>query len=54
MQQILAEEVPVLPLWYPDNEIVHSTRMTEVRPGVSGDFSWLREARLQEISSEGR
>ena len=38
VQQILAEELPVLPLWYPDNEVVHSARMTAVRPGVSGDF----------------
>ena len=45
VQKILAEELPVLPLWYPDNEVVHSARMIEVRPGVSGDFSWLREAR---------
>ncbi len=47
VQQILAEEVPVLPLWYPDNEVVHGTRMTEVRPGISGDFSWLRDARVR-------
>ena len=47
VQQILAEELPVLPLWYPDNEVVHSARMTAVRPGVSGDFGWLREARVQ-------
>ena len=47
VQQILAEELPVLPLWYPDNEVVHSTRMMEVRPGVAGDFGWLREARVE-------
>jgi len=46
IQQILAEELPVLPLWYPDNEVVHSARMGVVRPGGSGDFSWLREARM--------
>ena len=47
VQQILADELPVLPLWYPDNEVVHTARMTEVRPGVSGDFGWLREARVE-------
>ena len=47
VQKILAEELPVLPLWYPDNEVVHSARMTEVRPGVSGDFEWLRAARVE-------
>ncbi len=47
VQQILAEELPVLPLWYPDNEVVHSTRMMEVRPWGAGDFGWLREARVE-------
>ena len=47
VQKILANELPVLPLWYPDNEVVHSTRMTEVQPGVSGSFDWLREARMK-------
>ena len=47
VQKILAEELPVIPLWYPDNEVVHSLRMREVRPGVSGDFGWLRDARVE-------
>ncbi len=47
VQQILADELPVLPLWYPDNEVVHAARMSDVRPGVSGDFGWLREARVE-------
>ncbi len=47
VQTILADELPVLPLWYPDNEVVHSARMSEVRPGVSGNFDWLREARVE-------
>lgn len=48
IQQILSEDLPVLPLWYPDNEVVHSGRMRNVQPGVSGDFGWLREARVEE------
>ena len=47
VQRILAEELPVLPLWYPDNEVVHSARITEVRPGAGGDFGWLRGARVE-------
>ncbi len=47
VQKILAEELPVLPLWYPDNQVVHSAKMQEVRPGVSGDFEWLRKARVE-------
>ena len=54
VQQILAEDLPVLPLWYPDNEIVHSTRMTDVHPGVSGDFGWLRETRLEGVHPSQR
>ena len=47
VQHILANEIPVLPLWDPDNEVVHSTRMSAVQPGVSGSFDWLREARVE-------
>jgi len=44
VQQILAEELPGIPLWYPNNEVVHSARLGGVRVGASGDFSWLRGA----------
>ena len=47
VQRILADELPVLPLWYPDNEVVHAERLQQVQPGVSGDFGWLHEARIK-------
>ncbi len=44
VQQILAEEVPGIPLWYPNNEVVHTARMGGVQVGASGTFDWLRGA----------
>lgn len=47
VQKILADELPAIPLWYPNNEVVHSARLRHVKPGVSGNFDWLREAELE-------
>ncbi len=44
VQQILAEDLPGIPLWYPNNEVVHRARLGGVRVGASGDFAWLRGA----------
>jgi peptide/nickel transport system substrate-binding protein len=44
VQQILAEELPGIPLWYPNNEVVHTQRVEGVRPHGSGTFDFLREA----------
>jgi hypothetical protein len=44
VQQILATELPGIPLWYPNVEVVHSTRLTGVtlNPGGTFDFCGLR------------
>ncbi len=42
VQQILAEDLPGIPLWYPNNEVVHTLRITNVTPNVSGNFEFLR------------
>ena len=47
VQQILAEDVPSIPLWYPDNVVIHSTRLTGVTPNAGGSFDFLRMAKLQ-------
>ena len=47
VQQILAQQVPVLPLWYPNNEVVHSTRLGGLRPRLDGSFGFLRDAYLR-------
>jgi peptide/nickel transport system substrate-binding protein len=46
VQQILAEELPGIPLWYPDNEVVHTRRVVNVRPRASGNFDFLQEAEV--------
>jgi peptide/nickel transport system substrate-binding protein len=42
VQKILAEDLPGIPLWYPNNEVVHSRRIHGVRPMGSGTFDYLR------------
>jgi peptide/nickel transport system substrate-binding protein len=46
VQQILAEELPAIPLWYPNNEVVHTRRVVKVWPRASGNFDFLREAEV--------
>ncbi len=45
VQQILAEELPGIPLWYPNNEVVHTRRIVNVRPRASGNFDFLARGR---------
>lgn len=47
VQQILAEDLPGIPLWYPNNEVVHSRRIEGVRPKGSGTFDYLREVTVK-------
>ena len=46
VQKILSEELPGVPLWYPNNEVVHTRRIVNVRPRASGNFDFLREAEI--------
>jgi peptide/nickel transport system substrate-binding protein len=46
VQQILAEELPGIPLWYPDNVVVHTQRLTGVTLNAGGSFDFLRTAEL--------
>jgi peptide/nickel transport system substrate-binding protein len=47
VQQILADELPGIPLWYPNNEVVHSTRLSGVKLDPGGSFGFLRDAELR-------
>ena len=47
IQQILAQDLPTLPLWYPDNVVVHSTRLTHITLDPGGSFDFLRTAELR-------
>jgi peptide/nickel transport system substrate-binding protein len=46
VQKILSVELPAIPLWYPNNEVVHTRRIVDVRPRPSGNFDFLREAEV--------
>jgi peptide/nickel transport system substrate-binding protein len=42
VQKILAEEMPSVPLWYPNNEVVHTARLKDVVSQGDGNFDFLR------------
>ncbi|MEO6806529.1 MAG: ABC transporter substrate-binding protein [Edaphobacter sp.] len=46
VQKILSDELPGIPLWYPNNEVVHTRRIVNVQPRASGNFDFLREAEI--------
>ncbi len=48
VQKILAEDLPGIPLWYPNNEVVHSRRIEGVKPQGSGTFDYLREITVRQ------
>jgi peptide/nickel transport system substrate-binding protein len=47
VQQIVAEDLPVIPLWYPNNHVVHSARVSGVQIDQGGSFGFLRTAELR-------
>lgn len=47
VQQILARDLPSIPLWYPNNEVVHSTRLRGVNLDPGGTFDFLRTAEIR-------
>jgi peptide/nickel transport system substrate-binding protein len=47
VQQILAQELPSIPLWYPDNVVVHTKRLTDVVVQGDGSYDFLRTAVLR-------
>jgi peptide/nickel transport system substrate-binding protein len=47
VQRILATDLPGIPLWYPDNVVVHSARLNNVRLNAGGSFAFLRTAELR-------
>ena len=46
-QQILARDLPGIPLWYPNTVLVHTRRLENVHPSPSGNFDFLRSATLR-------
>jgi peptide/nickel transport system substrate-binding protein len=46
IQQIVAEEVPAINLWYLDNVLICNRRVKNVSLGVSGDYNFLKGAEI--------
>jgi peptide/nickel transport system substrate-binding protein len=46
VQQILARDLPTIPLWYQDNILVHTQRLQNVHLDVSGNYDFLNTATL--------
>jgi peptide/nickel transport system substrate-binding protein len=44
IQSILSDERPTIPLWFPDNVVVHTRRLQGVVSRGDGNFDFLREA----------
>jgi len=47
VQQTLAEELPSIPLWYPDNVVVHTSRLSGVVVAGDGSYDFLRAASMR-------
>jgi len=47
VQQILAGDLPSIPLWYPNNEVVHGARLEHIVLDAGGSFDFLRTATLR-------
>jgi peptide/nickel transport system substrate-binding protein len=46
VQKILADELPSVPLWYPENEVVHSTGVVGVLAQGEGNYDYLADVTL--------
>jgi len=46
VQSILAEELPYIDLWYLDNVLVHTRRVTNLKLNPAGNYDFLRTAEL--------
>jgi peptide/nickel transport system substrate-binding protein len=47
VQKILADDLPSIPLWYPETEVVHTTRVEGVHATGGGNYDYLRDARVR-------
>ncbi|HVJ07020.1 MAG TPA: ABC transporter substrate-binding protein [Acidisarcina sp.] len=46
-QQILARDLPSINLWYLDTVMIHNRRLEDLQPSSSGNFDFLRTAKLR-------
>jgi peptide/nickel transport system substrate-binding protein len=45
-QQIVSQDLPLLPLWYPANMVVASKRLSNIKINASGDWDFVREINI--------
>ena len=50
IQQILAEDLPYINLWYLDNVLVHTNRVHGIEISPSGNYDFLRTAELDALT----
>ncbi|MBI2822323.1 MAG: ABC transporter substrate-binding protein [Acidobacteria bacterium] len=48
VQSIVAEDLPYLSLWYPDNVVVYNRRLDNVRIIPAGDYLFLKDIRIKD------
>ncbi|MBA2620173.1 MAG: ABC transporter substrate-binding protein [Acidobacteria bacterium] len=46
-QEIAANDVPMIPLWYPANMSVSNRRVGNIKIGASGDFSFIKDITIE-------
>ncbi len=46
-QEIVGNEVPMLPLWYPANMVVFNKRIGNIKIGASGDWSFVKDITVE-------
>jgi ABC-type transport system substrate-binding protein len=47
VQEIVSNEVPMFPLWYPANMVVFNKRIGNIKIGASGDWSFLKDITVE-------
>ncbi len=46
-QEIVSNDVPMLPLWYPANMVVSNKRIGNIKIGASGDWSFVKDITVE-------
>lgn len=47
VQEIVSNDVPMLPLWYPANMVVSNKRIGNIKIGASGDWGFLKDVTVE-------
>ena len=47
VQEIVSNDLPMLPLWYPANMVVANKRIGNIKVGASGDWSFIKDITIE-------